>query len=68
MAFSHSSAENSEDLTARTSHPLLEVDETEVKGDESSEVLPIREEDGGSQNDKLPSAPPDTSKCRRYYL
>ena len=63
ILFSHSfSAENFEEPTARTSHP---VDETEVKGEgkEISEVSASRKEDGGSRDSELPSAPPDTSKC-----
>ena len=59
------SEKNSEEPSARTSHPLLQVDETEVKdkGKESSEVPASRDKDGGSRDSKLPSAPPDTSKC-----
>ena len=40
-------------------HPVLAVDET---GQTGSEVPASGEEDGGSQDSKLPSAPPDTSK------
>ena len=47
------SEKNSEEPTARTSYPLPEVDETGVKGEGKEDP----------QDSKLPSAPPDTSKC-----
>ena len=43
-----------------TPQPVLAVDET---GQADGEVPASGEEDGGSRDSKLPSVPPDTSKC-----
>ena len=63
--FTFTSAGNSEESKAMTSHPVLTVDEAVVKGvsKEGGEVPASRKEDGGSRDSKLPSAVPVTSKC-----